>query len=84
MNFHNLCTVELYNEAKRIIDTKTNWVDGYKSQTLSAVVDKLERGVMIRTTHGGKAMSYKLADISSLVREIERQDDAEFSALGMI
>ena len=75
MEFHNLCNTELYNEAKRIIDAKTDWVDGYKSQTLSSVIDQLECGVIIRTAHGGYATPYKISDVKAIVENIAFRDE---------
>ena len=78
MNFYNLCSAKLYTEAKTIIEAKTDWVEAYKSQTLSSVIDELERGVMIRTANGGHTAPYKVSDVKSIVENIALRDEVCF------
>jgi len=74
MTFYNHCTAQLYNEAKRVISTKT-WHPTYKEQLLSRVEDMLEVGNMIRTNTGGESLPFNLSDVDSIVTIVSDRDE---------
>ena len=74
MKFYNHCTVQLSNEAKRVISTKT-WHPTYKEQLLSRVEDMLEVGKMIRTNTGSYSVSFNLSDVDSIVTIVSDRDE---------
>jgi hypothetical protein len=74
MEFYNHCNQELYDEAKRVIST-FDWHPSYKSQTLSSVVDELERGIMIRTETGGYTIPFEVSDVKDFVRIVSKRDE---------
>ena len=74
MKFYNHCTEQLYNEAKRIISTKT-WHPTYKKQLLSRVEGMLEAGNMIRTNTGGESVPFKISDVDRIVTIVSDRDE---------
>lgn len=74
MKFHNHCTAKLFNEAKRVIDTKT-WHPSYKEQLLCRVENMLEVGNMIRTETGGRSIPFIVSDVDSIVTTVSDQDN---------
>ena len=72
--FYNHCTTELYNEAKKVISTKT-WHPTYKDQLLCGVEDMLEAGNMIGTTTGWESIPFELSDVDSIVTIVSDRDD---------
>ena len=74
MEFYNHCTVELSNEAKKIISTKP-WHPTYKEQLLSRVEDMLEAGCMTRANTGGKTVPFNLSDVDSIVTIVSDRDE---------
>ena len=73
MAFYNHCTVQLSNEAKRVISTKT-WHPIYKDQLLSRVEDMLEVGNMICTNTGGEVVPFKISEVDSIVTIVSDRD----------
>jgi hypothetical protein len=71
--YHNHCTEELSNEAKRVIGTK-NWSPVYKSQLMSRVEDMLEGGQMVRTKTGGRSTPFKISDVEEIVNVVSDRD----------
>ena len=74
MTFYNHCTAQLFDEAKRVISTKT-WNPTYKEQLLSRVEDMLEVGNMIRTNTGGESVPFKISDVDSIVTIVSNRDE---------
>jgi len=74
MSFHNHCTTELSNEARRVISAKA-WHPTYKSQLLSRVEDMLEVGNMVRTNSGGVSTPFMISDVDSIVSIVSDRDN---------